>query len=100
MRRSLLGNPPHMANVLEATVDAARHGVETVGEQVSSLASKVTELVEPQPKRSGARWWWAVLVVVLVALGWEWWRRRATDTLDAERTDATGVPRQPMRSSA
>jgi hypothetical protein len=101
-----------MANVLEATVDAvksttgdvagaARHGVEALGEQVSSLASKVTDLIEPPPKSSRKSWWFGALLLVVIALGLVWWRHRAASTVDdTERTDASGAPRQPLRTSA
>jgi hypothetical protein len=93
-----------MANVLEATIEAvkstsgdvaeaARHGVESLGDQVSTLASKVSELIEPEPKHSSKSWWWGGLVLVAAALAFVWWRRSSSHT-DEERTDASGVPRQ------
>jgi hypothetical protein len=106
-----VGNDARMANVLEATVDAvkgtsgevasvARHGVEALGDQVATLASKVTDLFEPEPKHSSKGWWWSGLLLVIVALAFVWWRKTTAERPDEERTDATGVPRQPIRSTA
>jgi hypothetical protein len=95
-----------MANVLEATIDAvkstssdvagaAKQGAEALGEQVSALASKVTDLIEPEKKHSTSKWWWGLFVLVVAMVAVAWWRRSAADRGDEARTDASGAPRQP-----
>jgi hypothetical protein len=91
--------------ILESTIEAvkstsgdvagaAQRGVESIGEQVSALASKVSDLIEPEPKHSSKGWWLGAIVLVAAAVALVWWRRSSSSTADEERTDASGAPRQ------
>jgi hypothetical protein len=100
-----------MANVLEATIeavksssddlaDAARHTAGALGDQFSALAARVSDLIEPEPKRSSKRWLWALFLVAAVGVAVMWWRRTPRNSAGEAGVDRDDTRRVPMDARA